>query len=245
MTPDEGKGLTTMERLSRLTLIFAVVYSVFVFAPALLSQQFGPYPLMKTGDVVDVLTPLVLLPLYWLLYRLNREPPPSLRETIFFLVLAAVWSEGQGMHLSANSINHLVKLTPNTDAIALAHFYDEVLSHYLWHLGVVGLSALLIVRQWQRPFLGERSSLALETIAALIYGFTFFVSITEGGTAPLGLPFAVMVSLIGLIAGRSRFRQQPVLAFFVFAHVLAMVLFGAWFLINGGSLPKFSELGLI
>ena len=55
-----------MKRLSFLVLVFAILFAVFFIAPPLLSQQFSPYPLMKMGDVFDILTPLVLLPLYWL-----------------------------------------------------------------------------------------------------------------------------------------------------------------------------------
>ncbi len=87
-----------MQRLARLTLIFALLYAVFIIAPAFLSSQFAPYPLMKNGDVLDLLTPLVLIPLYWLLFEIRRESPPSQKETLIFLVLAALWVEGQRMH---------------------------------------------------------------------------------------------------------------------------------------------------
>lgn len=57
-----------MQRLARLTLIFAILFAVFIIAPAFLNGQFAPYPLLKSGDVLDLLTPLVLIPLYWLLF---------------------------------------------------------------------------------------------------------------------------------------------------------------------------------
>ena len=96
-----------MSSLSRLILIFAIVFAILIITPALLSQQFSPYPLLKTGDVTDLLTPLILIPLYWLLFRQGKAP--STRETIVFLVFAALWTEGQGMHLGANSIGHLLE----------------------------------------------------------------------------------------------------------------------------------------
>src|SRR5258708_35691080 len=122
-----------MTSLSRLTLVFAIAFAFFIIGPALLSQQFGPYALMKTGDVLDVLARLALIPLYWLLFQAGRQTP-SLRETVAFLLLAAVWTEGQGMHLSANSIGHLVEKSATSDVYTLTHFYDEILSHYLWHI---------------------------------------------------------------------------------------------------------------
>jgi signal transduction histidine kinase len=140
---------TIMPTFSRLILIFAILFLVLLISPAFLSQSFGPYPLMKTGDVTDILTPLILIPLYWLLFRLDKTP--TVREMILFLVFAAAWVEGQGMHLSANSIGHLLQDAQDTNAYTLTHFYDEVLSHYLWHIGLAGLAALLIWRQVNNP----------------------------------------------------------------------------------------------
>ena len=62
-----------MKRLSFLILVFAILFAVFFIGPSLLSQRFSPYPLMKIGDVFEILTPLVLIPLYWLLYRQSEE----------------------------------------------------------------------------------------------------------------------------------------------------------------------------
>jgi hypothetical protein len=57
-----------VNRLSRLTLVFSITFAVLIISPAFLNRQFGPYPLMKTGDVIDLFTPLILIPLYWLLF---------------------------------------------------------------------------------------------------------------------------------------------------------------------------------
>ncbi len=233
-----------MNRLSRLILVFSIAFAILLISPSLLKNQFGPYPLMKTGHALDVLTPLVLIPLYWLLYQVDQKQAPSLSGTVVFLVLAAFWVEGQGMHLSANSIEHLLREAKGSDAYNLAHFYDEVLSHYLWHLGVVGLSILLIFRQWQNPFTEERASLWLESLAGVIHGFTFFAIIIEAGMAPLGVPFAVLVTLFGLVWGRSKLRQQPLTAFFFVTYLVATILFIGWGLYWGG-LPEFSEVGII
>jgi len=46
-----------MKRFSLLILVFAILFAVFFIVPPLLSQQFSPYPLMKIGDVFDILTP--------------------------------------------------------------------------------------------------------------------------------------------------------------------------------------------
>lgn len=235
-----------MARVTRLTLIFAVAYVVLILVPAFLSRPFIFYPLQSTDDVLDVLTPLVLIPLYWVLFRLDGRKPFTTREMILFLVFAAMWAEGHGMHLSANSIGHLVEAGGvESQGAALTHFYDEILSHTLWHIGIIGLTVLLLIRQWQNPFVGSLSPLREEAIAALLYGVTFFITFTEAGTAPLGLPFALAVTVFGFTIGRRQLRQQPVLAFFTLAQMIALALFVIWFVVNGFRLPQFSELGLI
>jgi hypothetical protein len=235
-----------MKQFSRLILLFSLVFAVFFVGPPLLNKPFGFFPLMRTGEVLDLLTPVVLLPLYWLLYQRDSVKPVSLRGSIIFLILAMFWVEGQGMHLSANSIGHLLTAMKGGEAYLLTYFYDEQLSHYLWHLGVVGLSALLIFRQWQDPFVKERAGLWLESVAGIIYGFAFFLLVIEGGTTALGIPFAVLVTVFGLGWGwgRNQLRQQPLLAFFFVSYLLATLLFASWGIYWGG-FPQFSEVGLL
>jgi hypothetical protein len=233
-----------MKRLSFLVLVFAILFAVFFIVPPLLSQQFSPYPLMKIGDVFDLLTPLALIPLYWLLYRLTEEKKITLSGVVLFVVLAALWVEGQGMHLAANSIGHLLEDVKGTDAYQLTFFYDEVLSHYLWHSGIVGLSTLLLWRQWHSPFIGERARVWPLIVAGAIYGFTFFVIVIEAGTAPLGLSFAVLVTVLGWVLGRKRMKEQPLLTFFLIGYSIATAFFIGWAIYWGG-LPEFSQVGII
>jgi hypothetical protein len=230
-----------MSSTSRLILIFTVAFAILIMVPAFLSQQFSPYPLIKAGDVLDIFCPLVLIPLYWLLFRLGK--PPTTREMIAFLVFVALWVEGQGMHLGANSIKHLMDVLHDTDAYTLTNFYDEVLGHYLWHIGMVALTALLIWRQAANPLASPLASLRTEVVCAVIYGIVTFIIITEAGTVPLGLPFAAIVAVVGLLR-RRQWREQPVAAFFYLAHILALILFAIWF-VRWGGFPQFSELGLI
>jgi hypothetical protein len=198
---------------------------------------------MKTGDVTDILTPVILIPLYWLLFRQGR--PPTTAETVAFLVFSALWVEGQGMHLGANSIGHLIGQFEGSDAQLLTHFYDEVLGHYLWHIGMVALTALLVWRQMANPLASALASVRAEVISAIIYGFVYFIIVIEAGTVPLGLPFALILALAGLLSQRrGDLRRQPLTLFFAAAHALALVLFLIWFVRFGG-FPQFSELGLI
>lgn len=233
-----------MKQLPQLILIFALDFSFFLIAPALLSGQFGLFPLMKVGDLVDLLTPLVLIPMYRLLFQFGGVQPPSIKCTIIFMVLTALWVEGQGMHLAANSIGHLLGGLEGSDIYTLTKYYDEHLSHWLWHLGIIGLSTILIVRSWRHPYPDQESRLKLETIAGVIYGITFFITIVEAGTVSLGLPYAILVTLFGLIWGRKVLRQQPILTFSTVGYGLGTLLFIAWGIYWSG-FPQFSEVGII
>ncbi len=65
---------------------------------------------------------------------------------------------------------------------------DEHLSHYIWHIGIIGLAALLIYRDWRRP--ADTPTRWWSTVlAGLLYGFLLFCIFLEGQTVMLGLPF--------------------------------------------------------
>lgn len=233
-----------MSRLTRLVLIFSVAFAVLFLGPSMLSDQFASYPLIRLGDLLDLLTPLVLIPLYWLLFHVGQDKRLSLREGVAFMVLAALWVQGQGMHLAANSIGHLLTDMIGSDAYVLTYFYDETLGHILWHSGVMGLSALLLIRQWQNPSTEERLSLGLVIPAGIIHGLTFFVIVIEGGTAFMGIPFAIIVIVGSLVWARDKLRQQPLLLFFLLSYAIAILFFAGWGIYWRG-LPEFSALGLI
>src|SRR5262249_4170619 len=158
----------------------------------------------------------------------GRDQAPATGETLAFIALAACWAEGHGMHLAANSIGHLLGDLPASDAAGLTHFYDEVLGHFIWHFGILGLSALLIYRHWRYPPAGSPAGWLAPGLAGLIHGLTYFIIVVEAGTGFAGVPFAAAVAVIGLGWGRRQWRQQPVLAFFTVAYSIATVLFIGW-----------------
>jgi len=195
-----------MKRLSLLSLIFAFLSLVFFLLLVFLRIPFVSYPLMSWQDALDVLTPLVLIPVYWLIYRSVTHGRNSLMSEIVFMVMSAFWVMGQGMHLSANSINNLVGYLARdrvidvkpTDLCTLTYFYDEYLSHYLWHIGVIGLAAMLIYESWHQP-VSEKTNWKLVIPAGILYGVTCFCFFVEGNTLLLGLPFVTIISLLVLI----------------------------------------------
>jgi hypothetical protein len=239
-----------MKRASLLTLIFAILSLVFMILLIFLRFKFWLYPLMSYQDAFDILTPLVLIPVYWLLFKhAAGDGSGSVVEEIFFLILAGFWVEGQGMHLSANSIDNLIDTLArnqvidikSTDIYRLTYFFDEHLSHYLWHIGILGLAALLIYREWRRPP-GITTVWWAAGLAGMLYGFTYFCIFLEGQTVVLGLPFAIIVVAFALISERKKLAQRPVLAFFFVACLLALLLFIGWRLYWGG-FPQFSDVG--
>lgn len=176
-----------MNRVSLLTLLFAIFSLIFLLLLVFLRIEFQPYPLISYQDAIDLLTPLVLIPIYWLLFKYDSGEGSSLSEEIAFLVLATFWIEGHGIHLGANSINNIIgSLLKNgvvditsTDIYTLTYFFDEYLSHYLWHIGILGLTALLIYREWHHP-IDKTTTWWATILAGVIYGFTFFCIFLEG-----------------------------------------------------------------
>ena len=224
-----------MKRLSLLTLIFAILSLTFFLLLIFLRIPFPLYPLMSIQDAIDILTSLVLIPIYWVMFKKTSQDRTNLRGNIFFMVMSAFWAVGQGMHLSANSINNLIGNLVKSEVIDvtgtaiyhLTYFYDEYLSHFLWHIGIVGLAALLIYESWQTPA-DEKTDWRMVIPAGVLYGFTCFCFFLEGNTLILGLPFTFLVAFLVLIWGRKKLARQPVLAFFFVACLLAFLMFVGW-----------------
>lgn len=232
-------------RLTRggvLAMLFAVAFIVLFLAPPFLPYTFTPYPLIHWADVVDLLTPLVLIPLYWLLFT-SSPAPVTVPWTLAFLVLAAVWVEGHGIHLAANAIGHLNQTQPGA-ARDLTEFWDEQFSHYLWHGAALALSGLVMVRQVRSPD-PVAGPWWPGIVAAAVYGFAIFLVGDEGGTPLLVVPFAAAVTFAAVWIGRRRLLASPVLAMFGLGYPVALALFAIWFIYWGGRLPQFSEIGLI
>jgi hypothetical protein len=240
-----------MKRLSLLTLIFAVLSVVVILALIALRIKFPLYPLVSYQDVFSILPPLVFIPLYWLLFKHAAGPQPSLGREIAFMVLAAIWVEGQGMHLSANSIDNLIGALARTQVInlkttdiyQLTYFFDERLSHYLMHIGMLGLAALLIYHEWRNPA-GLATIWWATSLAGISYGFSYFCIFIEGQTVALGLPFSLIIVCLALMRGRKKLAQRPMLAFFFITCLVALLLFTGWGLYWGG-FPQFSDVKLI
>jgi hypothetical protein len=233
-----------MKKISILILVFSLAFAFLIIVPGLLNKPFVLFPEMKIADVLDLFTPLIIIPLYYLLFYFGSNQTPGLRPTLVFLLLAVLWVEGHSMHLAANSIGHWLSELINQDAYQVAHFYDEVLSHILWHLGVIALSAQLIYRNWRYPHEVTSSKMLTISFSGLLYGLTIFIMGIEGGTVAFLYPFSVLAFVVASIWGWGKFRNMPVLIFFLVGYTLSTVLFTFWW-IYWGYFPQFSELGWI
>ena len=215
---------------------------VVFLAPPFTPWQFAPYPLLRWGDILDLATPLVMLPMYWLLLSHGRRRLGAW-EMAAFLVLGAIWIEGQSIHLAANAIGHLVERDAAGD---LTEFLDERLGHDMWHGAAVALAGLVALRGLDpgtpRVAGGGR---ALGLVAAAIYGLAMFLISVEGGTAVLALAGGAVVTGIAARRGLQVMLSHPKSTLFGVGYPVMALLLGIWFVYWGGRLPEFSSIGLI
>lgn len=232
---DDGRSAS----LPRALLAYAVALAVFLLIPPNLHPTVGPPTWFTLQEATDLLTPVVIIPLAWLV--LDRSGPIRGRTLVAFLVISAVWVEGQGIHLGANAIGDAFARGDARDAFYatpagdLDHWLDEVLSHWMWHLAWAALAILMVgvamrKREWPTGTGG-----ATTAFAGLVHGITFFFVTTEGRTTALGIPLS-----IGLLAwsGRETARgsTHPVFRFSLVASIVTLVAYLVWAAINGGHL---------
>jgi hypothetical protein len=239
-------------RVGRLLLAFGLALGIFQIVPALLFRVWKS-PL-SWGDVMDFLTCLVVVPVALALYgRLRREWPTEQTgrravplALVLFVAGAILYVDGHGIHLPANS---LARLMEKGSAIFKAtYLYDEVISHYLWHGGLLIMSAALVLAAAKsRVGAAERAISGPVLAGAVFYGFALAVSAVEGQTVPMQLPAAIIGAVAAwrlFLAQRRQGRENPALLFFAAGLTLAAALFAYWGISHGG-FPEFSELGWI
>lgn len=240
-----------MKRLPLISLVLAILFAILFLGLVFFRIPFPLYPLMSWQDAVDILTVLILLPLFWVLFKNSASKPASLTEEIVFILFSALWVFGHGMHLSANSIDNLIEGlakkgvldVTGTDVYTLTYFYDETLSHFLRDIGLLGFVALMIYHEWISPA-GVKTYWWPCIVGGIVFGITFFLVYLEGNTVAIGYPFALAITLLTLLWGRKRLNHQPLLAFFFIAFLTAALFYTGWGIYFGGWPPP-SELGLI
>ena len=175
-------------------------------------------------DFVDLLTPYVVAGPA--LVVLARTGASRLRWGLGLLG-AAVFTQGHGLHLSANSISFASGDAPP------AYLWDEQVGHHLWFGGLTLLLVVVVQAVRSRPLQVGGGAWAL----AGLVGLTWAANVVEGGTVPFGAALAV-----GLTAYGWHLRRSPAGRLLVLAFGLSLVLVAAYGVWQGG-FPQPSELG--
>jgi hypothetical protein len=228
-------------------LAYAVVLAAFLLVPPYLKASVGPPQAFTLQEAADLLTPLVVMPLAWLVFDLAGGF--GRRGLVAFLVIGTLWVEGQGIHLTANAIGDafppggaetFYKTVPGD----LDFWLDETLSHWMWHIAWVAISVLVLAAATRAgaPPVGRPSLAAV--VAGLVHGATFFVVSVEGVTTLLGIPASILILAWALLEARRGHARQPVITFYLVTTVVTLIGYVGWAALNHGTLPEFSKVGL-
>ena len=234
-----------MKRNWPLLSLFSAVYAFLILAPSVFHQNFPLKSGMEWGDALDIVTPFVVFGLVWLLVSRTVSALDG-RATVVLLLIAVVWAQGQGMHLAANSIGHQFSEDEGSAAFDLVHFYDEVLSHYIWSVAILAIPVylLVVVSLAETPAPARFPFAALP--AAAIFGSIMGVDAIESAVVPIALPaFAAIAGLAAyLFGGAPRLRGVELFAFTGASAVIALGVLLGWGVYYGGW-PEPSDVGLI
>ncbi len=207
-------------------VLLALGYAVFHHAGTLFAGL-GDVGTTRWADWIDLLTPYVVT---GAAAGALRGAGASRGTWTGFWFATVLYTQGHGIHLSANSIGNVL---PGEDP-AVVHLWDETVGHYLWYLGfaliVVALAAALAERR-------ARGGLAGHLLAAAV-GFTHFTNSVEGQTPYLGIATAL------IFAGWGWWTRDGMGRYLLSAYALSLALFAGFGLWQGG-FPEFSELGWI
>jgi hypothetical protein len=224
-----------------------VALAAFLIVPPYLKASVGLPQAFTLQEAADLFTPLVVLPLAWLVFDLAGGL--GRRGLIAFLVVGALWVEGQGIHLAANAIgdafsHDAAEAFYQTVPGDLNLWLDETLSHWVWHAAWVALAILMLAAATRgtvgRP---DRTSVTA-VVAGLVHGATFFLVTVEGATTLLGIPASILILAWCLLAGRRGLLRQPVVTFFLVSTVVTLLGYVVWGALNDWTLPEFSKVGL-
>ena len=235
------------DRLPAALLAYAVALAVFLLVPPYLKASVGPPAAFTLQEAADLLTPLVVIPFAWLVFDLAGGL--GRRGLVAFLVIGALWVEGQGIHLAANAIGDAF---PPGGAAAfyrtvpgdLDLWLDETLSHLMWHAAWVALSILLLAAATRAGVPPIPRVSATAAVAGLIHGATFFVVSVEGVTTLLGIPASILILAWTLRAWQHGFARRPAVSFFLVTSLVTLAGYVGWGALNGWTLPEFSKVGL-
>ena len=235
------------ERLPVALLAYALALAVFLLVPPFLRASVGPPEKFTLQEAADLFTPLVVMPLAWLV--LDLAGGLGRRGLVAFLVVAAVWIEGQGIHLAANAIGdafptdavHGFYATPPGD---LDLWLDETLSHWMWHAAWVALTLMILAAATRTAVSSGDGPSLTAAIAGVIHGITFFFVTVEGVTTMLGIPASILILAWSVLAARRGLARRPIVTFLLVTTSATLLGYAVWAALNHWTLPEFSKVGL-
>ena len=241
-------AVTTENRhLPRALLGYSVAIAVFLLIPPTIKSSVGPPAAFTGQELFDFFTPIVVLPLAWLV--LSAASPVDRSAAVAFAAIAGLWAGAQGIHLAANAIGDAFAAGPARDAFyatnagEMDNFLDEDLWHWGWHVAWALLSILLLVTAVRaRAFSGPSTITTLTAaVAGVVHGATFAIVTTEGGTAGLGIPLSI--ALLGAAGYRLRTgSRHAILVFLAASSAVTLVAYLAWAIANAGRLVEPCEV---
>ena len=178
----------------------------------------------RWADWIDLLTPFVVTGAAG---GALRAAHASRGTWTVFWFSAVLYTEGQAIHLAANSVGNAAPGEP-------AHLWDETVGHYLWYVGFALIVATLAATLSERRY---RGGIAAQLLAVLV-GFTWFTNSVEGQTPWLGIAAAALFAVWGL------FTRDGLGRLLLTAYGVSLVLFAVFGIWQGG-FPEFSKLGWI
>jgi hypothetical protein len=235
------------DRVSVALLAYALSLAVFLLVPPYLKASVGPPIGFTLQEVTDLFTPIVVVPLGWRVFDLVGGPGRV--GVVAFLIVAAVWIEGQAIHLAANAIGDAIapgdaESFYRTAPGDLDHWLDETLGHWTWHVAWVVLSFLILaIGVWEAPRVPGGVG-GVSALAGFIHGATFFLVTVEGVTTLLGIPASVALLAGSGQALRRGLGSGAVATFFFVASAVTLVGYLGWAALHGWTLPEFSKVGL-
>lgn len=138
-----------------------------------------------------VLDLLVFLPVsVYFIWRMSRIVDSDNKFKTWFFVLLGLYVAGIGIHLSANQIHNVIDTAGISGDIArAAYIWDELIGHWLIHLGLAG-SLYLFAKVSQPNLYGSR---VIYSITGFLLGMFLAVAAIEGHSIWIYVAYCLLV----------------------------------------------------
>lgn len=194
------------------------------------------------GFLMEFLLLVAAIPLYfmfaWKLFNSMKKKFVKKISFIFAMVMATLVIGGTGIHMVANQI-HMNIDTP------MVEFYDEILSHYMLWVGILGLNVFFGVFQDSIPLkknLGKKEIVVI-SLSGVLQGIVAALGILESRFGLWGLIGSfIFLVVIHLDLDTKDYRKYPVFIFYNVALLTIILVILSW-VIKYGAFAEPSMVG--